>query len=67
MKFKTIILFVLAVVFLIFLFQNTNIVQVKFLFWELKTSGIFFFLVTLFIGIAIGYISAKIGKKKNNK
>ncbi|WP_394699777.1 lipopolysaccharide assembly protein LapA domain-containing protein [uncultured Pseudodesulfovibrio sp.] len=53
----------LILFFLLFILQNTEQVQVAFLFWTISLSRAFILLITLFLGIIIGIIAA-IGKKK---
>jgi signal transduction histidine kinase len=54
----------LILFFLLFILQNTEQVQVAFLFWTISLSRAFILLITLFLGIIIGIIAA-IGKKKD--
>ena len=67
MKPKTIILLILLALFLVFLLQNTEVVQLKFLFWKVEMSRIIFFPLTLLVGIIIGYVLTKVGKKKEKQ
>ncbi|QJB55101.1 HAMP domain-containing sensor histidine kinase [Pseudodesulfovibrio sp. zrk46] len=54
----------LILLFLLFLLQNTEQVQVAFIFWTISLSRAFILLVTLLLGITIGIIAA-IGKLKH--
>jgi len=67
MKAKTVIILVLIILFFVFLLQNTEVVQLKFLFWKVEMSRIIFFPLTLSVGIIIGYVLAKVGKKKEKQ
>lgn len=59
MKVKTIIILVLAVLALILIVQNTEVVPIQILFWQLLMSRIILILLLLVIGFAIGFILAK--------
>ncbi|UCD06131.1 MAG: DUF1049 domain-containing protein [candidate division WOR-3 bacterium] len=68
MKVKTIIILILAVLALILIVQNTEVVPIQILFWQLLMSRIILILLLLVIGFAIGYIFAKFtGKKASSK
>ena len=64
MKAKTIIILVLVALFLIILFQNTQVVELRLLFWTISMSRIILFPLTLLLGFAIGYIVCKLTNKK---
>jgi uncharacterized integral membrane protein len=57
---KTIIAVILAVLVLVIVVQNTQVVTVQFFFWRLYMSRIILVLVMLVIGVVIGYIIGKI-------
>lgn len=63
MKVKTIITILLIVLCLIILLQNTQMVTLRFLFWELGVSRIFLLPLLIIVGFIIGYVVAKIEKK----
>ena len=67
MKTKTVIILVLIILFFVFLLQNTEVVQLKFLFWKMEMSRIIFFPLTLLVGIIIGYVLTKVGKKNEKQ
>ncbi len=68
MKPKTIIILIILVLFLIVLLQNTQVVTLRFLFWEISMSPIIFLAASLFIGVVIGYVAAGIGgRERENK
>jgi len=56
MSFKGMIIIVLIVLCLVVFFQNTEVVTFRLFFWELNMSRIVLFLVTLIVGMVIGYI-----------
>ena len=63
MKTKTIITVLLIVLCLIILLQNTQMVTLRFLFWELGISRIFLLPLLIIVGFIIGYVVAKVEKK----
>ncbi len=68
MKPKAVIILIIFVLFLIVLLQNTQVVTLRFLFWEMSMSRIILLAVVLLIGIVIGYIAATIGgRERKNK
>ena len=64
MNSKSIIFGLLAIIFVIILLQNTHMIKVNFLFWEINTST-FYIPIVIIIGIASGYLISKL--KYNNK
>ena len=60
MKPKIIFFLIVGVLFLIVLLQNTQVVSVRLLFWELRMSRIILLPLTMGIGIVIGFF---IGRK----
>ena len=68
MKPKTVIILIIFVLFLIVLLQNTQVVTLRFLFWEISMSRIILLAVVLLIGVVIGYVAAGIGgrERENN-
>jgi uncharacterized integral membrane protein len=64
MKMKTIVILILAVLALILIIQNTEVVPIQILFWQLLMSRIILILLLLVIGFAIGFILAKFTGKK---
>lgn len=63
MKLKSIILIILAVLAFVIIIQNTQVVTVQLFFWQLFMSRIVLILVMMAIGVAIGYIIARVGRK----
>lgn len=67
MRPKTIIVLVLLVLFLVVLFQNTQVVTLRLLFWEISMSQILLTSFTLLIGFVSGYIVNKMfGSSRKN-
>lgn len=56
MKAKIVIIILLAVLLIIFVLQNTDIVLVKFWFWDLSLPRALLLFVTFAIGLIIGLI-----------
>jgi uncharacterized integral membrane protein len=59
---KMIAVLVLLGLFLIILFQNTQVVTLRLLFWKISMSQILFTFVTVLIGFVAGYLVAQIAR-----
>lgn len=57
---KTIIVVALLVVSLVVVIQNTEVVTLRFLFWELSISRIILIPFLMLVGFVLGYIVATI-------
>jgi len=55
-------LIVLLLLLVIFSFQNTQPITVKFLFWDANASSAFLILITFVLGLAIGWITGTLKK-----
>lgn len=64
MSAKLIGLIVLLVFLVVFAIQNTQPVDIRFLFWVFSTSVVFSILVSFFIGILVGWLICVVKKKK---
>jgi uncharacterized integral membrane protein len=64
---KRIIIIILGVVFLTILLQNTQVVTLNLLFWQISMSRIIFIPLVLLIGIIIGFILGSMRKKQDKK
>ncbi|TNF50036.1 LapA family protein [bacterium] len=64
MKIKHITLMILVVLGAVLFFQNTQVVSVKLLFWEVSMSGIIMFPLLVGIGFVFGYLVCKFGGKR---
>jgi uncharacterized integral membrane protein len=60
---KIISAIVVGILFLIFLFQNTDVVTLRLYFWRVSMPQIILILAVLLIGFAGGYIVAKLTRK----
>jgi uncharacterized integral membrane protein len=64
-KRKNIIILILAIIALILIVQNTRVVRLQLLFWQIWMSQIVLVVLMLAIGFAIGFILAKMSKRKS--
>ena len=65
MKFKTIIILFILLIFAIILFQNLEKVSIQLLFWEFEMVPLFIlFPLTLLLGVIIGFLLSSSRKKK---
>jgi uncharacterized integral membrane protein len=55
---------VLAVLLLILVLQNTEVVAVRFFFWELQMSRVVLILVATLIGFLCGYVVARVVNRR---
>ena len=67
MKFKLVIVIVLAILLVVFGIQNTEIVNIKLWFWELNTPRAILIFVCFAIGVIIGLIVPSSRKKDSQK
>jgi uncharacterized integral membrane protein len=68
MKPKAIIVAVLAILFVIILIQNTQVVTLRLFFWKIGMSQIILIPLTMVIGFAAGFIVAKLtGERRVEK
>ena len=57
MRYKIILSVVLLLMVQIFIFQNMEIVPVRFLFWKITVSRVFLMFFMLIIGIVVGWLT----------
>lgn len=67
MKAKSIIIIVLAIIALILIVQNTEVVPIQLLLWRIWVSRIVLIILMLAIGFGIGFVLAKIGGRQRPK
>jgi len=68
MKFKTLLILFILLIFAIILFQNLEKVSIHLLFWEFEMVPLFIlFPLTLLIGVIIGFLLASTRRKKQKK
>ncbi|UCD19027.1 MAG: LapA family protein [candidate division WOR-3 bacterium] len=67
MKVKGIIIIVLIILAVILIAQNTEVVPVQILFWQILMSRIVLIALMLVLGFGIGFILAKVtGKRRSS-
>ena len=67
MKFTFIFGLVIGILVVIFILQNTEIVEISFLFWTISISRALVVLLVFIIGIIVGAIIRDIGASKKEK
>ncbi len=67
MKTKHVVMAVLAVLVLVLIIQNSVTVPVNFFFWPMAMPLFFLVLGVLAAGLVIGYLAAKVDRKKKAK
>ncbi|MFC2161175.1 LapA family protein [Acidobacteriota bacterium] len=67
MKPKIIIILILIAVSILFVLQNTQVVEFQLLFWTFVMSRIIVISFMLLIGFVIGYLVARMEKGKKTK
>ena len=60
---KRIVLMAIAILFAVFILQNAEVVEVRFLFWGTEASRAIVLLVTFFTGLACGWLTVWKHKK----
>ena len=60
---KRITLIIIAILFAVFILQNAQVVEVRFLFWGTEASRAIVLLVTFFLGLVAGWLSGWKQKK----
>jgi uncharacterized integral membrane protein len=60
---KRIALIIIAILFAVFILQNAQVVEVRFLFWGTEASRAIVLLVTFFLGLVCGWLSGWKQKK----
>jgi putative membrane protein len=67
MKFKIIVIILLSLLLVIFALQNTEIVDLKLWFWEVKPPSALLILLSIIMGVIIGMIASRCSFKKPGK
>ena len=67
MKPKTIIVIVLAALFLTILLQNTQVVTLRLFFWKVSMSQIILIPLAMAIGFVVGLIVSKATSNRNKR
>lgn len=63
MKFKNIMVIVMAALILVILLQNTGLVTFRFLFWQITMSQFFYIPLLVGLGFLLGYFTAVISTR----
>ena len=64
-RLKVILAFFLAMALLVFVAQNTRVVDVRFLAWSLEMSRAIMLLAVLGIGFVLGWLVSSLGRLKD--
>lgn len=64
---KFITAIVLAVLFVIFLVQNTQVVTLRLYFWKISMAQIILIALMLILGFILGYLVCKLKGKRNKR
>lgn len=64
MKAKSIVIIILAIIALILIVQNTEVVPIQLLLWRIWMSRIVLIVLMLAIGFGIGFVLAKASRSK---
>lgn len=67
MKTKTVVILVLVVIVAILLIQNSGLVKFRLLFWNTYMPVFFLVLGVFAVGVVIGYLAAKVDRRKAPK
>ncbi len=62
MKAKVLIILVLLALFLIIVLQNSEVVTLQLLFWQITISRILLIFIIVFIGFVLGYTVGRTGR-----
>ena len=66
-RIRWIILLVIGVLWIVFVLQNTEVVSVRFLVFELSMSRVILLILTTLIGFVFGYMSHVFRQFRQNK
>lgn len=64
---KNIIFFILVVLVVIFVLQNTQVVEFNFLAWTISMSKALLLLITFVLGIVVGWLARRVRPKARKK
>ena len=64
---KFIVSAIIAVLILIFLFQNTEVVTIRFYFWQVAMSRIILISLFILLGFVLGFVVAKLTGKSRSQ
>ncbi|MBN1226849.1 MAG: LapA family protein [Deltaproteobacteria bacterium] len=64
---KKVVSLILLALVLIFVIQNTQVIEVQFFSWKISMSRALLLLVTFVIGIVVGWLSTRLRPKERKK
>jgi uncharacterized integral membrane protein len=64
---KRIVFLVLGLLFATFIIQNSEVAQVRFLFWSAQASRALILLGAFFLGIIVGWVSGRVIKRDGSE
>ena len=64
---KHIALIIVGILFVVFIAQNSQLVELRFLFWSVYVSRVFILLGIFFLGVIVGLFIPRLRKKGNKK
>jgi lipopolysaccharide assembly protein A len=64
---KKIVSLILLALVVIFVIQNTQVIEVQFFSWKISMSRALLLLVTFVIGIVVGWLSTRLRPKERKK
>jgi len=56
MRVRSVVILVLLLLFLVIIVQNTEVVSVRLLFWDLEMSRIILLALSLAVGVIVGFL-----------
>ena len=63
MRVRSVVIIVLLLLFLIIVVQNTDVVSVRLLFWDLTMSRIILLALSLAVGVIVGFLLGRPWRK----
>ncbi len=64
MRVRSVVILVLLVLFLVVVAQNTEVVSVRLLFWDLAMSRIILLALSLAVGVIVGFLLGRPWRKR---
>ena len=62
---KRIVFLVLGLLFATFIIQNSEVVQVRFLFWDAQASRALVLLGAFILGVVVGWVSGRVTRRES--
>jgi len=67
MRVRTVVILVLALLSLVVIVQNTEVVSVRILFWDLVMSRIILLALSIAVGVIIGFLLGRPWRKRDHQ